>query len=130
MEKKEWWVLLGAALVAAGICLVGFAPKTFINDSGVTIGGTIGMVLLVVGAMLLLRARHGKVLVDERVKKITNKAYAYAWNASFLLVAVLIWVDIFWPEAFTVQGVLSILLFFMAFTGIAFKWWFDRKGDA
>ena len=130
MEKKEWWIVLGAALVAAGIYFVGFAPKTFINDSGVTVGGTIGMVLLVAGAMLLLRAGHGKVLVDERVKKLTNKAYAYAWNASFLLVAVLIWVDIFKPEAFTVQGVLIILLFFMVFTRIAFKWWFDRKGDA
>ncbi|MFA4946721.1 MAG: hypothetical protein WC607_04275 [Candidatus Micrarchaeia archaeon] len=117
----EWKVMLGAALVAAGAMLAWKGQGTL---------GIAGTALLVMGVIVLLRAKTGKIIIDERVKQSSNKAYAYAWYSTFLLVAILIWADIFWPGSITVQGILSLLLFFMSASGIAFKWWFDQHPQA
>ena len=122
--NAEWKLMLAAGLLAAGAMLVWKGQGT---------AEVLGTGLLVVGAIILLRIRlsgNRKPVLDEFVKRASNKAYAYSWYASFLLVAALIWADIFWPNVVTVQGVLGIMLFFMSASGIAFKWLFENKPEA
>jgi len=121
--NAEWKAMIGAALLAAGAMLVWKGQGAL---------SAVGAGVLAAGVVILLNARKAgqRAIMDERVKRASNKAYAYSWYASFLLVAALIWADIFWPNVVTVQGVLGIMLFFMSASGIAFKLWLENKPEA
>ena len=126
--KEEKLVMLGAGLLAAGFYLMAFAPQMQLAGE-TTVNQTIGTALVVAGVIVLLRAKRGKILIDERVRALSNKAYSWSWSLSFLLVAVLIWVDLFNPGLLTVQAVLGLLLFSSSLSAIGLKWWFEKHPE-
>ena len=119
----------GGALLAIGLYLIASMSELVLVAPGVTVGGTLGTAFVVAGAITLLRAKRGKTLIDERVRALSNKAYSWSWYLSFLLVAVLIWVDLFNPGLLSVQAVLGLLLFFLSLSAIGLKWWFEKHPE-
>jgi hypothetical protein len=88
-----------------------------------------GIVFLVRGMRIM---KYGKTTVegDERTRKIGAFASAYSWFLSLMAMAVLFWVDYLGLLSLSVQQVLGILLFFMIFTLLGFRWYLSRRGDA
>jgi hypothetical protein len=129
IQGKKWFLVLGAALLAVGMYLMSFASDMVLVKPDITVGGTAGTACIVAGVIFLLRAKRGQPLIDERVRAVSNKAYSWSWYLSFLLVAVLVWFDLFNPGLLTVQAVLGLLLFSLSLSAIGLKWWFDKHPE-
>ncbi len=128
-KNAKWLIGLGGVLLAIGMYLIASASDVVLVAPDVTVGGTLGTAFVVAGVIVLLRAKRGRPLIDERVRSLSNKAYSWSWYLSFLLVAVLIWVDLFNPGLLTVQAVLGLLLFFLSLSAIGLKWWFEKHPE-
>ena len=87
----------------------------------------IGLSLLFTGLYKHFKYGDG-VEQDERTKKITSSALTGSWFATLIVLVALKLADRL-NAGISVQGVLSIVFFFMVFTFSAFSCYYNKKSD-
>ncbi len=114
---------------------VGFlAMGTGLSALNISVNQGILSGIFAVGLSLLFTSlyKHFKygegVEQDERTKKITSRALTGSWFATLIVLVALMLADRL-NAGISVQGVLSIVFFFMVFTFSAFSWYYNKKSD-
>lgn len=124
-NKHNWRLALGPVILLGGILLGLFWEG--IPIFLVSAMTAMGVVFIVVGLRVM---KYGKAYTgDERTKKISVYAAAYAWWLTYIAIAILYWVHYLEIITLTVGSVLGILLFTIALTQIVISWILSRKGD-
>ncbi len=85
--------------------------------------------LISFGFSVYYQARREAFIKDERTNRIAAASFMRSWWATFIVMNVMIWVEIFRPGTLSVKLVLYILLLGMLWSALAFKWWLNRRGD-
>jgi len=118
-------VVIGVILLIIGAALL--AVENVDKQVGISL---VNAGIIVIGFSLFYHFRYkGKVIKDERTIKIGTKGLAYSWTGTFMLVGVLVWMISLNVVTMTAQTVLSIIMFFMAFSGSLFQFYFSKKED-
>ncbi|WP_342306271.1 hypothetical protein [Methanolobus sp. ZRKC5] len=129
MEKLEKYTkisyTLAFVLIMAGIILV--AMFADYQQSGISLIN-IGAIILFVTFIRAKRYRNGPVK-DERTIRIGAYGLSYSWLITFILIALLFWVEEFGIAQMTVKQILAILMFTMIVTAKGIQWYLFRKGD-
>lgn len=129
MEKLEKYIklsyTLAFVLIMAGIILVAIFADY--QQSGISLIN-IGAIILFVTFIRAKRYRNGPVK-DERTIKIGAYGLSYSWLITFILIALLFWVEEFGIAQMTVKQILAILMFTMIVTAKGIQWYLFRKGD-
>ncbi len=129
MEKLEKYIklsyTLAFVLIMAGIIIV--AMFADYQQSGISLIN-IGAIILFVTFIRAKRYRNGPVK-DERTIKIGAYGLSYSWLITFILIALLFWVEEFGIAQMTVKQILAILMFTMIVTAKGIQWYLFRKGD-
>lgn len=116
----------GAIIMMIGILLSAFTSLSDkIYESGII---TMGMVMIVVGVVHMIKNKEGPVK-DELTRKIADRAAAYSWLITILVLLVVFWLNHFEVVAFTVNGVITITYLSMVATMILFQRVFWARGD-
>lgn len=126
MEKRiKNRLVIGPLMMLAGIAL----PFLWSDAPSALVSGLVafGVVLILYGIRMMRDSEVHKK--DERTKKLGSYAAAYSWQLTMIAIAVLFWVDYLAIAEIPVETVLGLLLFWMTFTLIIFRWYFMRKGD-
>jgi drug/metabolite transporter (DMT)-like permease len=129
MEKLEKYIkisyTLAFVLIMAGIVLVAIFEDY--QQSGISLIN-IGAIILFVTFIRAKRYRNGPVK-DERTIKIGAYGLSYSWLITFILIALLFWVEEFGISQMTVKQILAVLMFTMVVTAKGIQWYLFRKGD-
>jgi drug/metabolite transporter (DMT)-like permease len=129
MEKLEKYIkisyTLAFVLIMAGIVLVAIFEDY--QQSGISLIN-IGAIILFVTFIRAKRYRNGPVK-DERTIKIGAYGLSYSWLITFILIALLFWVEEFGIAQMTVKQILAVLMFTMVVTAKGIQWYLFRKGD-
>ncbi len=120
MKRSERILIMGVCAIILGIIL-GFFIDSFISINVISIGTA----FIFVGLFLKLTKRNDELSHDERTKKIQSLSLANSWWLTYVLIAVLFWVDRYYT--LTTESVLGILLFFMVITYAIMTFYFQRK---
>ncbi|WP_292468715.1 hypothetical protein [Methanolobus sp.] len=128
MEKLEKYIkisyTLAFVLIMAGIVLVAIFEDY--QQSGISLIN-IGAIILFVTFIRAKRYRNGPVK-DERTIKIGAYGLSYSWLITFILIALLFWVEEFGIAQMTVKQILAVLMFTMVVTAKGIQWYLFRKG--
>jgi hypothetical protein len=124
--KQSILLILGILLVLAGIAL----PYAGIAVEGPTTLALVsaGVAMVTVAVITSLRLRD-EVPADERTKKIGAYGITYSWVLTLVVIMLFFWVDYLGLAAFSLQGVLGVLLFTMILSARAFQWFLFQRGD-
>ena len=128
MEDKRYkiTILVGFLILLTGILLAAFTDLTEkILQSGII---TIGMVMIVIGFVRMLKKQEGPAK-DELTRKISDRAAAYSWVITLLVLLVVYWLNYFEVIVFSVNAVIGITYVVMVATMIGFQRWFWKRGD-
>ena len=123
--KNSYRMLLGAMFVAFGVAMQ-------ITDTQPIISAAVmaaGLVYMIRGVRIFRRGEEA-YKGDERTRKIGAFASAYSWFLTLMAMVVLFWLDYLNVISLTVQYVLGIMIFFIIFSMLGFRWHLARKGDA
>ncbi len=128
VSQRSIYIFLLAAVVYVIAAYIGlFTPDADRRTISVLISMATAMVA--VGAVRAYQESRGETLVDERVKLINRIAISYSWSAAYLLIAVLILANEFKLATLNVEGVLSLMFFFMTVVLITARFFLSRKGE-
>ena len=117
--------------IAVGFLALGMG----LNALNISVNPGILSGIFAIGLSLLFTSLYNhfkygdEVEQDERTKKIISSAMKGSWFATLIVLIVLMLADRL-NAGISVQGVLSIVFFFMVFTFSALNWYFERKEDA
>lgn len=120
MKRSERILIMGVCAIILGI-IMGFFIDSFISINVISIGTA----FIFVGLFLKITKRDDELAHDERTKKIQSLSLANSWWLTYVLIAVLFWVDRYYT--LTTESVLGILLFFMVITYAIMTFYFQRK---
>jgi len=127
VETKVNW-LFKVALFALGI---GIAIPVFGINLAPAVAGTfysIASAIFAVGMVMYWRMKKGqKVIRDERVNRVAQKASSWSWFLSYVLITILFWVQYLKLYALTVELVLGLMFYFMVFSYIICQWYLNRQ---
>ena len=134
-RKCVFYIRLGLALMISSLLLF-FLGHTYIENYSreITIVFTVvfipSFIIGIVGAVMLEWYRlKGKIIVDERMKKIRNKSSYYAFSVGIVIFIVSIILKN--SRILSISTEQIALLFFFVVTGSLplFYWYFNKKGD-
>jgi predicted CDP-diglyceride synthetase/phosphatidate cytidylyltransferase len=138
VEKKFWngksLFLVGGFLtfIGIGFQIIFYEPIQF-NGSlisatifGTTIS-TIGIVLLIRGH--LMEKNSEKLKKDERSRKIGAWAASYSWMITVFALVIIFWINKLNIIQLGTDAVIGITYIVMVGSLIAYKYYFDKKGD-
>ncbi|MFA5077523.1 MAG: DUF2178 domain-containing protein [Candidatus Micrarchaeia archaeon] len=128
---KKIIIVLAAAVVAtaiANVALVLALPN--LDKSVATVAGAVVAAMAAVFTLRYLQRKEDGVLQDERTKKVHNAAMAYSWWLTYVLIAILLWVNYLKLAKVELESALSLMFFFMVATYTLAKWWLSSRGDA
>lgn len=116
------FIISGLVILALGLVfhLLKFSPVftvTFIIT---------GVVTVIITSYYATRGE--RMIQDERTRRVSALSLSYSWFATYLLIAALIWVHLL-IIPLTVPLTLLIIMLFMAFSNLLFKWHFNRRSD-
>ena len=114
---KKILIVLAAAVVATAIANVALAiALPNLDKSVATMTGAVVAAMAAVFTLRYLQRKEDGVLQDERTKKIHNAAMAYSWWLTYVLIAILLWVDYLKLSVIELESALSLTFFFMVAT--------------
>jgi len=117
---------LGIGLITMGVMFV-IGPEIGTNTKELIFAT--GAVMLGIAIIAGARTKEGEVASDERTQKLTDKALAYSWWLTYLLLAALLSINHFTTTKMDVPNVLAITFFFMVFSACILKMYFKQRGD-
>lgn len=124
-DKNKINIAIAAGFLAMG---VGLRALNISVNPGILLGiFAIGLSLLFTSLYKHFKYGDG-IEQDERTKATTSRALTSSWFATLIVLVSLMLADRL-NAGISVQGVLSIIFFFMVFAFSAFSWYFGRKGD-
>ncbi|MDD5348233.1 MAG: DUF2178 domain-containing protein [Candidatus Omnitrophica bacterium] len=92
---------------------------------------SIASAMFAVGIVFYWKMKKGvKVVRDERVDRVARKASSWSWWFSYVLIALLFWVQYLKLYPLTVDLVLGIMFYFMIATYIVAQWFINRSPNA
>ena len=95
----------------------------------ITISATTSILAVIILSSFLRKRHPDRYQKDERISKLSAYASTWSWFFTFMLVAVLFWVDYLKLIEMDATMVIGIIFAFMAGSVMIFKWHFMRKGD-
>jgi hypothetical protein len=95
----------------------------------VTISATTSIFAVLIITSLMRKKNPERYQKDERVSKISSYASTWSWFFTFMLVAILFWIDYLKIFELSSTSVIGMIFAFMGGSVILFKWYFMRKGD-
>ena len=86
-----------------------------------------GLVLFIAG---LYRATkpETKIRLDERMRRIDEKAGYFAFWLTFSTIGILFWVSIYLPDRFRTTDILSLLMLIGIYAFLIIRFYYNRKG--
>ncbi len=127
--QAEAWLFLtfGLVLLAAGMLLL-FSGMTapgplYLIVAGVALGVVAGV------QAFTFRKNRPPVEEDERDRRIRRAAYAYSWQASFLLAALMLFLDYTGVFGMSGRDAFTLTFFALGVTASAALYWLNRQGD-
>ena len=109
MKKSKRLLFSGVCAIALSIIfLITGSTK---SDIAATVS-SVGFAFIAIGLLIYFRGEE-TVQQDERTKKVNNLAMAYSWWCTYLLIAVLFWVDRYKLLVAGIDSYLGLILFFM-----------------
>ena len=127
VETKVNWLFkvalfalgIGIAIPLLGINLAPGIAATFYS---------IASAIFAVGMITYWRMKKGqKVIRDERVDRVAQKASSWSWFLSYVLITILFWVQYLNLYPLTVDIVLAAMFYFMIFSYIICQWYLNRQ---
>lgn len=110
---------IGIAIPVFGINLPPGITATFYSTASA---------IFAVGMVMYWRMKKGqKVIRDERVDRVAQKASAWSWWYSYILIAILFWVQYLNLYPLTVDIVLAVMFYFMIFSYVLSQWYINRQ---
>lgn len=117
---------VGLFIMLAGIAIATLTPLTEkIINSGLI---TAGLVMVVIAFVQMIKQREGPVK-DELTRKIADRAAAYSWVTTLLVLLIIYWLHYFGAVTFTVNAVIAITYVVMIASMIICQRVFWRQGD-
>ena len=127
VERKVNWIFK-VALFALGI---GIAIPVFGIDLAPGVAATFystASAIFAVGIVMYWRMKKGqKVIRDERTNQVAQKAASWSWWFSYILIALLFWVQYLKLYPLTVEIALGVMFYFMIFSYVACQWYINRQ---
>lgn len=125
MKQRTLYTLGFSALV---LLLAGFIGLT--SGDSLIITDLIAIACAIIAVAIIQEfIRKEEPVSDERTKAITARASAVSWWLSYMLIAILILGEQFKIITANAMQVLGLVFFFMIFSQLAFRVYFNRKGD-
>lgn len=119
-------ITIGATLLLLGILLTTFAQwSEKISESGII---TIGMIMIIIGTIQMIKKKQGPTK-DELTRKIADRAAAYSWITTLIILMIIYWLNFFETIIFTVNSVIAITYTVMVATMLIFQRIYWKKGD-
>ncbi|NMC35649.1 hypothetical protein GYA49_01250 [Candidatus Beckwithbacteria bacterium] len=118
-------IAIGTIFLFLGLVLRFF---TGLNETSALTICNIGFILILISTISWVKNK-GKIIKDERSLKISRQGLTYSWTITYILLAILFWIDELNLAQFTINQILGILLSAMSLTGVGFQIWLNRKGD-
>ncbi len=124
-KKFKISLIFGVIILLLGILLTALNVLT---DSFSSVLISVGQILIIVSYVRMIKYKNGPAK-DELTRKIADRAAAYSWFYTLIVLFIIFWIDYFKLIFLTVEGVISILYVVMIFTMIFYQQWFWKKGD-
>ncbi len=86
----------------------------------------LGIILVVVKTVQLNKFGAG-VKQDERTRKISTRGISYSWLTTFVFLNILFWVDVFKVINLELSQGISLMMFVMIVSAVAFKAFLKNK---
>lgn len=116
-------IIFALLILVIGIIMTTLNFETENSQFLITLG-----IAVTVGIIVVYFKRINSKTPDEREIKIAYKAISYSWSFTYLIVAIMILIDQLKIYSFTVQQVLAITFFSMAFIQFGYKFYLDKNG--
>jgi len=127
LKKRAMWAFR-IALFALGI---GIAIPVFKISVDPAVTGTfysIASATFAIGVLMYWKIKKGDKLVrDERVNRVAQKASSWSWFLSYVLITILFWVQYLKLYPLTVEFVLGLMFYFMVFSYVISQWYLNRQ---
>ena len=120
MKRSEKLIIGGVLAIILGI-VVGLYIDSEISTGIISVGTA----FIFVALFIKITKRDNELVHDERTKKIQSMSLANSWWLTYVLIAILFWVDRFY--SMTAESILGILLFFMVVTYVIMTMYFQHK---
>ncbi len=115
------------AKIIFGVVVISLLLWNGVNE--VTISAAASILAVIILASFIRKRHPERYQKDERISKLSAYASTWSWFFTFMLVAILFWVDYLKIIEMTPTMVIGIIFAFMAGSVMIFKWHFMRKGD-
>jgi len=125
-KRNSLRIFFGAFLLACGIFYQLFTPDYSVVSAIFMIN--FGFVILLVGLIRHWRFRN-EPEQDERTKMVAYTALAASFQLTLLGLAILWWVDYYFPLQLTLQEFISMVILGMAVLVIFFRTYYNRKKE-
>jgi uncharacterized membrane protein YfcA len=120
MKRSEKLIIGGVLAIILGI-VVGLYLDPEISTGIISVGTA----FIFIALFIKITKRDDELAHDERTKKIQSMSLANSWWLTYVLIAILFWVDRFY--SLTAESILGILLFFMVITYALMTMYFQHK---
>jgi len=122
MKKFEKLIMFGVIALIIGIFLEIYFP----NDDFIPINIiSFGSAMICIVIMFKVFKRDQEPAKDERIIKINHMSLANSWWLTYVVIAILYWVNRYYPM--TADSILGLVMFFMVVTYAIFVMYFNRK---
>ena len=117
---KRFYVII--LMLSAGVLL--WLSKIHSLEGGPVLGG----VVLLISNLYYTGKPETEIIVDERIKKVDDRAGHYAFWITLSLLSAIFWMYFFKPLRASLKEVYEIVLLVGIYSWIFLRFYFSRKG--
>ncbi|MFA6908102.1 MAG: hypothetical protein WC263_04730 [Candidatus Micrarchaeia archaeon] len=129
LVKDKFWRQLPfilASIMIAAVVVVALNSLDGPSLPGLAIAGLVGAAII---ALAFYRRKSGAILNDERTIAVHNRAMAYSWWVSYVMIAILFWFDYSDYLKLTAIQFGGVVLFTMLLSQLFIKRYLLSRGD-
>ena len=120
--RKITGFYVSVLMLLAGVLLWLF--RFYPLGAGLVLGG----IVLLISNLYYAGKPETEIIVDERIKRINDRAGHYAFWITLFLLSAIFWMHLFKPLRVTLREVYEIVLFGGLYSWIFLRFYFSKKG--